>query len=76
MKDLFIPKLILGTFLGHTLYRILSMISEQHERSKIVHCKDCKYWDDINGLQGMCTKYYGLGSYDSDYCSMACKKDT
>ena len=49
---------------------------EQHERSKIVHCKDCEHWETFNGFQGMCTKYYGLGNFDSDFCSMAREKDT
>lgn len=36
---------------------------------KVITCDKCINWENLNGVQGQCKKFYGLGSYYNGYCS-------
>ena len=58
-------------------YEALYMAIKALEQEPIIHCKDCKYWDEWENGAGSCHRsdIMWVGSDYDDYCSFAERKE-
>lgn len=44
-------------------------ILEEHNFVKVVHCKDCIYWEQATDNSGNCNRAFEITAYGGDFCS-------